>query len=54
MKIGKAKLRKTSTNTEIYMKNPKGKNHGEEEKDSTIIMAITMVILWCARIFGLN
>jgi len=52
MEMGKANLRKTNTNTEIYVKTPKGKNHGEG--DSTMIMAITMVFLWCARVYGLN
>jgi len=50
--MGKTNLRKANTNTQIYVKNPKGKNH--THRDSTIIMVITMVILWCARVFGLN
>jgi len=52
MEMGKANLRKINTNTGIYVKNPKGKNH--TQRDFTIIMAITMVFLWCARVFGLN
>ena len=47
MEMGQANLKKTNTNTEIYVENPKGKNHGEGEKDFTIIMSITVVILWC-------
>jgi len=31
MKMGKANLRRTNTNTKIYVKNPKSKNHGERE-----------------------
>jgi len=54
MKIRKANHGKSNTNTETYVKNPKGKNHGERERDSTIIMTITMMILWCVRISGLN
>jgi len=33
---------------------PEEKNHREGERDSTIIMAITMVILCCTRVSGLN
>jgi len=51
MKIGQTNLRKINTNTEFYVKNPKGKNHGEREKDSTI-MAITMVILLVLGFLG--
>ena len=54
MKMSQANLRKTNTNTKIFVKNLKGKNNGEGEKNFTIIMAITMVILWRARVFGLN
>jgi len=39
----KVNHRKSNTNTKTYVKNPKGKNHGERERDSTIIMAITMM-----------
>jgi len=52
MEMGQVNFRKTNTNTEIYVKNPKGKNHGE--RDSTMIIAITMVFLWSARISVLN
>ena len=54
MKMSQANLRKTNTNREIYVKNLKGKNHEEGEKAYAIIMTITMVILSCARISGLN
>jgi len=42
--------RKTNKNTEIYVKNPKGKT--TERENSTMIMAITMVFLWCAKILS--
>jgi len=45
MKTGETTLRKININTSIYVKTPKGKNHVEGEKDSTVIMTITMVIL---------
>ena len=54
MKTGQTNLRKINTNTETYMKNPKGKNHREEERNFTIIMVITIVILWYARVSGLD
>ena len=41
MEMGKANLRKTNTNTEIYVKNQKEKK--TTERGSTMIMAITMV-----------
>ena len=53
MEIGKANLRKTNMNTKIYVKNLKEKIT-EIEKDSTIIMRITMVSLWCARVSAFN
>ena len=46
--------RKFNTNTETFVKNSNGKNHGVRERDSTIIMAITILILWYARVSGLN
>ena len=46
--------RKSNTNTEAFVKNSNGKNHGKGERDSTIIMTITILILWCARVSGLN
>ena len=54
MKTGETNLRKINTNTETYAKNPKEKNHGEGERDSIIIMAITMVILCYTKVSGLN
>jgi len=42
---GPSKSQITNTNIKIYVLNPKGKNHREGEKDFTIIMVITMVIL---------
>ena len=54
MEMRKANHRKSNTNTETDMENPKGKNHGEMERDSSIITAITMVILWYAWVSGLN
>jgi len=41
--MGKANHRKFNTNTETYVKNPKGKNHRERERDFTIIMTIALV-----------
>jgi len=43
---------RNSIQIETYVKNLKGENHGA--RYSSIIMAITMVILWCARILGLS
>jgi len=40
------------TNTAIYVKNLTGKTTEREEK--IIIMVITIVILWCASVSGLN
>ena len=55
MEMGKSNLRKINTNNEIYVKNPKGKkSHTHRERDFTIILAITMVSLWCARVSELN
>jgi len=51
--MGKANYRKITANTENYVKNPKRKKT-RGERDFTIIMVITMMVLWCARISGLN
>ena len=46
---------KSNTNIDTYIENPKRKkNHGERESDYTIIMAITRVFSWCARVSELN
>jgi len=37
--------RKSNTNTYTYVENPKGKNHGEMERDSSIIRVIIITIL---------
>ena len=52
MNMGKANLRKANTNTDIYMKTQKEKSR--IERGSTIIMVITMVILWCPRVSEFN
>jgi len=50
----KANHRKSNANTDTYVEKLKGKNYRERERGSTIIMTITIVILWYTRVSGLN